>query len=248
MSQSIENLIINDADYVGKDVASVPDKLEGTAAQNKAVFDNLIKSLIAVHFNALIRRVVSIYGASDVGVTSVGVQDPKHPDIMAANTQEALNKLKKYIDDIADGFLSGEMQKQIYDPQDRATDIFAITDAIEVLAREALGIANESYHPTGFTDAQINQAIALVRVGFALAREVTLPPTGWTNGTITIPLTDIRASGQVVFPSPAPGFANAWADAGIECIAQGEGTLTFAREKANENAIPVNVAIVLNVQ
>ena len=44
---SIENLKITAGDYTGKDVAAAPDRMTGSAADNKAVFDRLIKELNA---------------------------------------------------------------------------------------------------------------------------------------------------------------------------------------------------------
>ena len=38
---AITDLKIKSSDYTGKDVASAPDKLTGTAQENKAVFDRL---------------------------------------------------------------------------------------------------------------------------------------------------------------------------------------------------------------
>ena len=50
----IQTLQIKETDYTGLDVASAPDQLTGTAAENKAVFDRLAKELLAVRFNSLL--------------------------------------------------------------------------------------------------------------------------------------------------------------------------------------------------
>lgn len=63
--------------YGGKDMASVPDVLTGTAAQNKALFDNLSKGVIVPNYNNLIDALVSTAGANSgaaqIGVTVSGV-------------------------------------------------------------------------------------------------------------------------------------------------------------------------------
>ena len=43
-------------DYKGLDIASLPDKLTGTAAENKAAFDRTVKQVVAVSLNGLIQE------------------------------------------------------------------------------------------------------------------------------------------------------------------------------------------------
>ena len=72
----------------------------------------------------------------------------------------------------------------------------------------------------------------------------TLPTAGWTDGnTLTVSASGVTAASAVIV-APAPADQDAYTEAGILCIAQGSGTLTFSREKANETAIMVNVLIV----
>lgn len=64
---SIEELKITAGDYTGKDVAAAPDRMTGSAADNKAVFDRLIKELIAPRYNSLIEVLSSPEGAGQIG-------------------------------------------------------------------------------------------------------------------------------------------------------------------------------------
>ena len=73
---------------------------------------------------------------------------------------------------------------------------------------------------------------------------ITLPTAGWTDGnTLTVSASGVTAASAVIV-APAPADQDAYTEAGILCIAQGSGTLTFSREKANETAIMVNVLII----
>ena len=70
----------------------------------------------------------------------------------------------------------------------------------------------------------------------------TLPASGWSSDSITVNVTGVTASNNVLV-APAPASVSAYAAAGIVCTAQGAGTLTFTRTSANTAAITVNVLI-----
>lgn len=67
---AITDLKIKNSDYTGKDVASAPDKLTGTAQENKGVFDRLIKDLLAGRYNSLVDALAAITGAGEIGTQS----------------------------------------------------------------------------------------------------------------------------------------------------------------------------------
>ena len=70
----------------------------------------------------------------------------------------------------------------------------------------------------------------------------TLPTSGWSSDSITVNVTGVTASNNVIV-APAPASVSAYAAAGIVCTAQGSGTLTFTRTSANTSSITVNVLI-----
>lgn len=70
----------------------------------------------------------------------------------------------------------------------------------------------------------------------------TLAVADWSSNTQTVNVTGVTAS-NVVFVAPAPASAADYAAAGIVCIAQGAGTLTFTCTTVPSNAITVNVVI-----
>ena len=53
---SLDELKISAADIAAKGVCAAPDKLSGTAQENKALFDRLIRECLAEKFNELIER------------------------------------------------------------------------------------------------------------------------------------------------------------------------------------------------
>lgn len=71
---------------------------------------------------------------------------------------------------------------------------------------------------------------------------VTIPTTGWSSNSITVNVSGVTASNDVIV-APAPASASAWAAAGILCTAQGAGTLTFTRTSANSSALTANVMV-----
>ncbi|MDL2215736.1 hypothetical protein LJB77_01500 [Ruminococcaceae bacterium OttesenSCG-928-N02] len=54
------HLYISQEDYPGNDVASAPDDLTGTPAQNKAVFDRLAKNIIAPKHNLVVEQLTTL--------------------------------------------------------------------------------------------------------------------------------------------------------------------------------------------
>lgn len=58
---------ITDVQMNSNGVISAPDKLTGTAAENKAVFDKLVRATVAPQYNALIDELLSSEGASNIG-------------------------------------------------------------------------------------------------------------------------------------------------------------------------------------
>lgn len=88
---SIANYRITDAAIAEKGVIAAPDKLTGTAAQNKMLFDRLIREAVKSLFNSLIDTLASADGASEIGVTEIG-------GVTGGDVQTALGSLKTLLD------------------------------------------------------------------------------------------------------------------------------------------------------
>ena len=90
----------------------------------------------------------------------------------------------------------------------------------------------------------------LVSAGLAkapVAHKVTLTASGWNSSTKkqTVNCADIVAdeAAQQILPMPAAASMTAYNDAGIQCVAQGAGKLTFQCETVPTAAIAVYVTI-----
>ena len=70
----------------------------------------------------------------------------------------------------------------------------------------------------------------------------TIPTTGWTNNSITVTVTGVTATNDIIL-APAASSINSYIAAGIFCTAQGTGTLTFTRKLENDSAIMMNIMI-----
>ena len=83
---SINDLKITEGDYGGLGVSAAPDRMTGTAAENKAVFDRLVKELVGPRYNQLIEALQGPTGAGEIG-TKMGLTLARallSPDIAAA--------------------------------------------------------------------------------------------------------------------------------------------------------------------
>lgn len=90
---------ITDANIAAKGVVAAPDKLTGTAAQNKAVFDRLIREVIKDDFNNLIMLLAGFSGASEIGFTALS-------GLPQENVQGAIGQIKAIADSKADNALT----------------------------------------------------------------------------------------------------------------------------------------------
>ncbi|MBQ9647981.1 MAG: hypothetical protein IJV43_06435, partial [Oscillospiraceae bacterium] len=88
---SLSNYKLTDSAIAQKGVAAAPDKLTGTAAQNKAVFDRLIREAVQELFNGLIDTLSSEDGAAEVGTAEI-------EGVAGSDVQTVLGSLKTLLD------------------------------------------------------------------------------------------------------------------------------------------------------
>ena len=93
---SIQDQKITEAAIAASGVQSQPDKLTGTAAQNKKVFDNLVTAVVRERFNALIDELTGEDAAGQIGVAAVS-------GLSASTVQEAFEALVGAMQDITQG-------------------------------------------------------------------------------------------------------------------------------------------------
>lgn len=88
---SLSDYKLTDTAIAQKGVVAAPDKLTGTAAQNKAVFDRLIREAVQELFNGLIDALASEDGAAEVGTTAIS-------GVAGGDVQTVLGSLKTLLD------------------------------------------------------------------------------------------------------------------------------------------------------
>jgi len=93
---SIQEQKITDAAIAANGVPSRPDKLTGTAAQNKKVFDALVTAVVREKFNALIDELTGTAAAAQLGITTI-------PGFSAGNVQTALEQIVQAMQDVTQG-------------------------------------------------------------------------------------------------------------------------------------------------
>ena len=93
---SIQEQKITEAAIAANGVQSRPDKLTGTAAQNKKVFDALVTAVVREKFNALLDELTGTTAAAQLGITTI-------PGFSADNIQTALEQIVKAMQDVTQG-------------------------------------------------------------------------------------------------------------------------------------------------
>ena len=93
---SIQEQKITEAAIAANGVQSQPDKLTGTAAQNKKVFDALVTAVVREKFNALLDELTGTSAAAQLGITTI-------PGFSAGDVQTALEQIVQAMQDVTQG-------------------------------------------------------------------------------------------------------------------------------------------------
>ena len=93
---SIQEQKITEAAIAANGVQSRPDKLTGTAAQNKKVFDALVTAVVREKFNTLLDELTGTTAAAQLGITTI-------PGFSAGNVQTALEQIVQAMQDVTQG-------------------------------------------------------------------------------------------------------------------------------------------------
>ena len=93
---SIKEQKITEAAIAANGVQSRPDKLTGTAAQNKKVFDALVTAVVREKFNALLDELTGTAAAAQLGITTI-------PGFSAGDIQTALEQIVQAMQDVTQG-------------------------------------------------------------------------------------------------------------------------------------------------
>ena len=87
---------ITEGDIASQGVQSKPNKLTGTAAENKAAFDNLVTAVVREKFNAFLEELMGASAAGQIGVDTI-------PGVTAETIQEALEAIMESQQGITQG-------------------------------------------------------------------------------------------------------------------------------------------------
>jgi len=90
---------ITRAEIASSGLQSQPNKLTGSAQQNKQAFDNLIEAVVMVKFNALIDELRAITAAGQIGVEAVDGFDAQ----TVKTVQDALEAILSAMQDMTQG-------------------------------------------------------------------------------------------------------------------------------------------------
>ena len=93
---SIQEQKITEAAIAANGVQSRPDKLTGTAAQNKKVFDELVTAVVKERFNALIDELTGTTAAAQLGIATIS-------GFSADNIQTALEEIIGAMQEVTQG-------------------------------------------------------------------------------------------------------------------------------------------------
>lgn len=84
---------ITDAQLSASGVVSAPDKLTGTAAENKAVFDRLVREAVATNMNGLIDDLAASTGAANIGANLSGAAGETIQDALSSLQDTKVDKV-----------------------------------------------------------------------------------------------------------------------------------------------------------
>ena len=136
---SLASYKITDAAVDRSGVIAAPDKLTGTAAQNKMVFDRLIRETVKELYNGLIETLAGAGGASEIGTAEIG-------GLVGGDVQTALGSLKTLLDTkSADADVTAALTVLGYAPNEISTalrgvdlEALSVEEAIKVVLRGSL--------------------------------------------------------------------------------------------------------------
>ena len=90
----------------------------------------------------------------------------------------------------------------------------------------------------GFCDAGCKRQIRDV-----VSMEISLTVAGWSDNKQTVTIEDIDSTCDIIV-SPKPSNSSVYSKAGVQCISQGTGTLTFSCKKTPTEVLAVSLLIV----
>ena len=226
---SFQDCKILSADIAAYGVQSQPNKLTGTAQENKAVFDALIKNLVKVKLNALIDELTGAGAAAQIGIDTV-------TGMSSDNLQDMLEEIVQSMIDITQGSVSdGSITSAKL--ASGAVDTGNIADGAVTTAKLAA---------TAVTTAKI----ALLAITTALIADAAVTADKIASGAVT----EDKLGAQAVTSGKIASAAvdnTKLAEAAVTSVKIAAGAVIAAKiaagavtaEKLGSDILPVNVGI-----
>ena len=158
---SLTDYKILSSDYPDHDVASLPVRPQISAAELQAAFDSLVKDVVVPKLNDVLDTLSSAAGADVIGKTVPGVSansvggllellyqekaDSDSPTFTgtptapspSADTDDASIATTAFVHDVVSEAVfetgAADMQKAVYDPDNRCEDVFAAMEALNTV-------------------------------------------------------------------------------------------------------------------
>ena len=147
----------------------------------------------------------------------------------------------------ANGYAALRFNNKMYGNQNTilvALNGIQISGDSVTISSESETIVRNLSAPTNDTDAANKSYVDALKTK---AHKVTLTASGWNSSTKqqTVAVADVVAdeTAQLILPMPAAASMTAYNDAGIQCVAQAAGKLTFQCDTVPTADIPVYVTI-----
>ena len=139
---ALSNRKITDGDISTYGVVSAPDRLTGTAAENKAVFDKLIKESVKEAVNGLVDDLLASTAAGELGASA-----PQ--GLTGANVQAVLESIKAYTDSSKVAKETGKgLSANDYTDEDKAK-LSGVEAGAEANVIEEVKVNGAALTPTG---------------------------------------------------------------------------------------------------
>lgn len=223
----IQTYCVRESDYPGNDIASLPVKPQMSAAELQASFDRLVKQVMAPKLNALIEALTATTGADEIGKTIsgmtgttvgelleelhvekasaknaalTGIPTAPTPDQMANNAQIATAAFVRSV--VADAvFATGasDMTRAVYDPQNRAEDVFAYANRVAAMPQRTLTLPVDRWMQQ--TDGTWQQTLSVENLS-AVGRSYLVSPAPSVHSVFSqsgICMQDVEQDGEAVF-------------------------------------------------
>ena len=215
---------ITEGDIASQGVQSKPNKLTGTAAENKAAFDNLVTAVVREKFNAFLEELMGASAAGQIGVDTI-------PGVTAETIQEALEAIMESQQGITQGAVAdGSITAA------KLADASVTTAKIAALAVTGALIAAGAVSTEKISDGAVSTAkIAALAVTTALIAAGAVSTEKLAQGAVT---TEKIASAAVDSTKLAAGAATTAKIAdGAVTAAKLASSLTYAAVNLESNQV-----------